>query len=173
MVGEIRDSETAEIAMRAAITGHQVLSTIHTNDAALAVTRLMDMGVEPYLVAAALSGVVAQRLVKQLCPVCRQAYQADGEEQKILGLDGPVTLYHSQGCPNCGYSGHKGRIAVYEIITIDSHLRQMIMERASGEDIRRYAAAHGTHFLIEGLRQLVLDGQIDVGELLRMTYSIG
>ena len=173
MVGEIRDSETAEIAMRAAITGNQVLSTIHTNDAALAVTRLIDMGVEPYLVAAALSGVVAQRLVKQLCPVCREAYQADKEEQKLLGLEEPVTLYRSRGCPNCGYNGHKGRIAVYEIIAIDSQLRQMIMDRASGEDIRGYAASQGTHFLAEGMRQLVLNGQTDIGELLRITYSIG
>lgn len=173
MVGEIRDSETAEIAMRAAITGHQVLSTIHTNDAALAVARLMDMGVEPYLVAAALSGVVAQRLVKQLCPSCREAYEADLEEQKVLGLEGPVTLYRSRGCQNCGYSGHKGRVAVYEIIAIDSQLRQMIMAHCSGEDIRRYAAAHGTHFLLDGMRQLVLDGQTDIGELLRITYTIG
>lgn len=173
MVGEIRDSETAEIAMRAAITGHQVLSTIHTNDAALAVTRLIDMGVEPYLVASALSGVVAQRLVKQLCPACREAYQSDIEEQKILGLEEPVTLYRSRGCPNCGYNGHKGRAAVYEIIAIDSKLRQMIMDRASGEDIRSYAASQGTHFLAEGMRQLVLSGQTDIGELLRITYSIG
>ena len=128
MIGEIRDEETAQIATRAAITGHLVLSTLHTNDAPTTITRLMDMGLEPYLVASSITGVIAQRLVKKICPHCKIAYDASTMEKKFLGVDlsTPLTLYKGEGCGYCQHTGYMGRTGVYEIMEITKEHREAI-----------------------------------------------
>ena len=128
-VGEIRDGETADIAMRAAITGHVVLSTIHTNDAVGTIERLEDIGVEPYLIASALKGVVSQRLVRRICPKCREAYEATPEEQDLLGLPKGMILYRGCGCPECFNTGYRGRTGVFEMLPITREVRRMIMDK--------------------------------------------
>lgn len=134
MVGEIRDTETAEIAVQASLTGHLVLSTLHTNTAVGAITRLQDMGVEPFLLSSSLTGVMAQRLVRTLCPDCRQAAPATDEEKRLLGITDArtVTLYHPQGCPACNHKGFRGRTAIHELIVVDATLRDLI-HRQAGE----------------------------------------
>jgi len=143
MIGEIRDVETAKIAVRAANTGHLVLSTLHTNDAPSALTRLMDMGVEPYLVASSVVGVLAQRLVRKICTSCKQEYYlpADAEERVFLGADPKeeLKLFKGSGCRACGFSGYRGRMAVTEVLKISSELRKMIMQKAHSEAMRQYA----------------------------------
>ena len=130
MVGETRDGETAEISVRAAITGHVVLSTLHTNDAASSIVRLEDMGVENYLIANSLVGLVAQRLMRKVCPNCRQEMDATPEEQKLLGSD-VKKIHRGRGCAQCNNTGYRGRIAIHEIIAIDAPLRRMISDHAS------------------------------------------
>lgn len=132
MVGEIRDTETAEIAVQASLTGHLVLSTLHTNTAVGAITRLQDMGVEPFLLSSSLTGVMAQRLVRTLCPDCRQSAPATDEEKRLLGITDArtVTLYHPQGCPACNHKGFRGRTAIHELIVVDATLRDLIHRQA-------------------------------------------
>lgn len=141
MVGETRDGETAEISVRAAITGHVVLSTLHTNDAASSIVRLEDMGVENYLIANSLVGLVAQRLMRKVCPNCSQETDATPEEQKLLGSD-VKKIQRGRGCAQCNNTGYRGRIAVHEIIAIDAPLRRMISDHASMEEITAYAREH-------------------------------
>ncbi len=141
MVGETRDGETAEISVRAAITGHVVLSTLHTNDAASSIVRLEDMGVENYLIANSLVGLVAQRLMRKVCPNCSQEMDATPEEQKLLGSD-VKKIQRGRGCAQCNNTGYRGRIAVHEIIAIDAPLRRMISDHASMEEITAYAREH-------------------------------
>jgi type IV pilus assembly protein PilB len=131
-VGEIRDGETADIAMRAAITGHIVLSTIHTNDAVGTIDRLRDIGCEPYLIAGALRGVISQRLVRRICPDCRQSYKPSAEDLREFGLpeDADETWYRGAGCPNCYNRGYRGRIAVFEMLPVDSRIRALIYAQA-------------------------------------------
>lgn len=147
MVGEIRDTETAQIAVQAALTGHMILSTLHTNTAAGAVTRLLDMGVEPFLLSSVLTGVLAQRLVRRLCPHCREAYDADPALLERLGIASragePQTFYRPVGCPSCKGSGYAGRMAVFEFIRIDRDLAGLILHRADTRTIAEAAASAG------------------------------
>jgi len=172
MIGEIRDGETASIAIRAAITGHMVLSTLHTNDASSSMNRLMDMGVKPYLVSSAVSAVIAQRLVRKICPTCKQSYESTERENEILGMKGPVTLYRGAGCSNCSFTGYKGRTAIHEIIIVDNTLRDMITKEALSSEIQEYAAAHGTVTLKQDMVQRVLAGDSTVEELLTATFTL-
>ena len=171
MVGEIRDNETAEIAVRASITGHLVLSTIHTNDAASTITRLVDMGVQRYLVANSLIGVVAQRLVRRVCPVCREAHEADIHELSLLGQTQPVTLYEAKGCPHCNHTGYRGRAAIHEILVMNKEMRALVDAGATTDELRLATARHGTKSLRESCIELVLAGVITLDELLRVTYN--
>lgn len=172
MVGEIRDSETAEIAVRASITGHLVLSTIHTNDAVATISRLVDMGVKPYLVSASLVGVVAQRLVRRICPKCRTSHMADPMECRALGLSEPRTIYQGAGCAACNNTGYKGRIAVHEILLMNSDLRLAADQGASDEELRSIAAKHGLRTLKDNCAELVLAGVTTVDELMKVAYSM-
>ncbi len=168
MVGEIRDAETAEIAMQASLTGHLVLSTLHTNDAATAVTRLIDMGIEPFMVASTLSAVVAQRLVRTICPNCREEYRPD---RAYPGIELPPLLYRGRGCDECFGHGTKGRIGIYEMLAIDQELCNMIIRRESAGAIKEYALAHGMQTLRDdGLRK-VAAGITTIEEVLRVTQE--
>ena len=171
MVGEIRDLETAEIAVQASLTGHLVLSTLHTNTAIGAVARLRDMGVEPYLLASTLIGVAAQRLVRLLCPHCRRAQPADAIERAELGLgDAAATLFHPVGCPACHGAGYVGRSGIYEVTPIDDALRRMIHDGAAEADLELHARRHVPGIRADGVR-LVLTGATALEELLRVTRS--
>lgn len=165
MIGEIRDEETARIAIRAAITGRLVLSTIHTGDAPEVVTRLVDMGVPRYLVADALIGVIAQRLVKKLCPVCRERSVTTEDEMKILELSEPAIIYRAKGCKFCGGSGYKGRTAVHEILRLDGDLRNAVARDISADMLRKEAKKSGMTSLWENCRDYVLSGITDMREL--------
>lgn len=174
MVGEIRDSETAKIAVQAAMTGHLVLSTLHTNDAASAPVRLMDMGVEPYLVASCLLCVAAQRLVRVVCPNCGQRYELtpDAPERYALGLDSePVWLRRGKGCPSCGGSGYRGRTAVAEVMVVDRAGRELIRSGASADEIRDAAVKAGMVPLREAALRKVLTGESTVQEVMRVVFS--
>ncbi len=171
MVGEIRDTETAEIAVRASITGHLVLSTIHTNDAASTITRLIDMGIQHYLVASSLVGVVAQRLVRRVCPVCRQQRAADPHELKLLNRQQPAAIFSAKGCPHCSHTGYRGRAAVHEILPMNKQLRALVDAGATADELRQAAARDGTQSLRASCAELVLEGITTLDELLRVAYS--
>jgi general secretion pathway protein E len=158
MIGEIRDLETAQIAVQASLTGHLVLATLHTNDAASAVTRLTDMGVEPYLLASSLLGVLAQRLVRQLCPVCKEARVENG-----------VTHWHPVGCDRCGQSGYSGRRGVYELLLIDDALRPLIHRNAADAEILAAGRAQGMRTLREDGNRWLESGVTSLEEVLRVT----
>jgi len=174
-VGEIRDGETAEIAMRSAITGHVVLSTIHTSDALGTIERLTDMGVEPYLVASALKGVFSQRLVRRICPNCREAYEPTEEQQRELGLEPKFgrTFYRGKGCPECFDTGYRGRTAVFEIFPLTIKVRRMIASHASREEIETVLKDPASNFvsLRENAIKLVEAGQTTDAEVLRVIYE--
>ena len=175
MVGEIRDRETAEIAIRAALTGHLVLSTLHTNDATGAVTRLVDMGIEPFLVASSVLGVVAQRLVRKICPECRQPYAPPPDSPECLMLpDNPETcalLYHGAGCIHCGNTGYRGRLAVHEVMPMSPALRELVVQRASSAELTKTAIAEGMQTIQQDGMSKVLDGRTSLKEMLRVTYD--
>jgi len=171
LVGEVRDGETAEIAVRSALTGHLVLSTIHTNNAIGTVTRLQDMGIAPFLISSTVLGVVAQRLVRKICPNCQEEYISDEREQKILGIGSKVTLKRGKGCSICNNSGYKGRTAIFEILEIDKEIRELIDNGASEGVIAEKASEKGTTFLREDCRDKVLQGVTTVEEMLRVTYG--
>ncbi len=170
MIGEIRDLETAQIAVQASLTGHLVLATLHTNDAASSVTRLIDMGIEPFLLASSLLGVLGQRLVRRLCPLCRQPHAPGDKEIAALGqpvLNGP--LYSALGCPGCNSTGYRGRTGIYELLAVDETLRRMIHDGAAEQELRAYAVAHGmTSMRTDGMR-LVRTGDTALEEVLRVT----
>ena len=170
MVGEIRDQETAEIAVQASLTGHLVLSTLHTNSAVGAITRLVDMGVEPFLLSSSLLGVLAQRLVRVLCPACKQAYQADEAECELLGVSAatPPTLYRACGCASCHQQGYRGRTGIYELVVFDETLRTLVHSRASEQEMVRHARTLGPSIRDDGRRK-VLEGATTVEEMLRVT----
>ncbi|MDD2421385.1 MAG: ATPase, T2SS/T4P/T4SS family [Heliobacteriaceae bacterium] len=175
LVGEIRDRETAEIAVRAATTGHLVFSTLHTNDAAGAVTRLIDMGVEPFLVASSVTGIVAQRLVRHICPNCKTAYQPDPDspERIFLGLAGEdreLTLYRGGGCMACNNTGYKGRLAIQEVMPVTAGLRDLILSKATAETIRDAAIHSGMVSLREDGNNKALQGLTTVAEVMRVAY---
>ena len=171
MVGEIRDGETAEIAVRAAITGHLVLSTIHTNDAISSVVRLKDMGIEPYLISSSLVGVVAQRLIRRLCPYCKEKYEASDYEKEILNIDKDesLTLYRKTGCTRCSETGYKGRVGIYEILEVNKEIKELINSDCSVEAIREIALRNDMNTLEMSARNVVLSGTSTVEELLRVT----
>lgn len=172
MVGEMRDSETAEIAVRSALTGHLVLSTIHTNDAAGAVTRLVDMDIEPFLLSASLLGIISQRLVRRVCPQCSTEYPAGSKELSLLGQPegAGVVLKKGRGCSFCHGSGYKGRIAIFEIMPITAGHRQLIDGRASADELKAFAAQQGMTTLKEAAAALVQAGITTIDEMLRVTY---
>lgn len=172
MVGEIRDGETAEIAIRAAITGHIVLSTIHTNDAASTVIRLVDMGIEPFLVASSMVGIISQRLVRKICISCKEVYIADEAEKKILGVppEKEIKLYKGIGCPFCNGTGYSGRIGVYEIMEISREVRHAIISGMSADDLRDISRKNGMKTLRESCAESVYDGITTIDELIRVAY---
>jgi general secretion pathway protein E len=175
MIGEIRDLETAEIAMRAALTGHLVFSTLHTNDAPSAVTRLTDMGVEHYLVSSSLVAVLAQRLVRVLCPDCRKPYAAEGDELRKEGWEcasGPLTLYRAAGCAHCGHAGFLGRVGIFEFMELDEGIRRAIVARADASTLRAAARERGMRSLKEDGWLKIASGQTTVEEVLRVTQEV-
>ena len=172
LVGEIRDGETAEIAMRAAITGHLVFSTIHTNDAVSSINRLIDMGLEPYMVSSALVGVVAQRLVRRICTECRKPYEPDEYEKEKLKLEPGQKLFKGEGCPECNGSGYKGRIAIHEVVVITKGMKVLLEKRASEEEMKQLAIKEGTYMLVDSASALCLEGISTVEEMNRVAYSV-
>jgi general secretion pathway protein E len=173
MVGEIRDAETAEIAIQASLTGHLVLSTLHTNDAASAVTRLVDMGIEPFLVASSLSTVVAQRLVRRLCPACKVANAPTPEEARGIGLQSPPSapFYRPAGCEKCLHTGYSGRIALFEILAADETVRSAILTRSDADGIRALAVSRGMRTLLAAGAEQVQAGVTSAEEVLRVTQE--
>lgn len=174
MVGEIRDNETAEIAVRAAITGHLVLSTLHTNDCPSTVIRLIDMGIEPYLVSSAIIGVLSQRLVKLLCPKCKKPYVAGDMEKQVLGVekDKELILYKPTGCSFCN-GGYRGRTAAYELMPVTENIRRLINKNANTDEIRKKAIEDGMKTLIQSASRLALEGKTSIEEVLRVGYTLG
>lgn len=172
MIGEIRDGETAEIAVKSAITGHVVLSTIHTNSACGAVARLVDMGIEPFLVASSTVGIVAQRLVKKLCPHCKHEYTPDEYEMNYLGITEPVKLYKPVGCRECGGTGYKGRMGIHEVLVVTAKIREMINKGASEDELEAVAKTEGLITLHDDCVQHVISGKTSLDELMRATYSV-
>ena len=171
LVGEIRDAETAELAFRAAMTGHQVYSTLHTNSAIGAIPRLLDIGILPDIMAGNIIGIVAQRLVRRLCPHCKLAYRADDHESKILGgrSDTPLpAIYRAAGCQHCDFQGYRGRFAIMETLRMNADLDELVARRSTSQTIRRLAEQQGFVSLADdGLRR-VLDGSTSLAELARV-----
>jgi general secretion pathway protein E len=174
MVGEIRDVETAQIAIQASLTGHLVLSTVHTNSAAAAVTRLRDMGVEPFLLASTIACVLAQRLVRRLCASCKEGYRPDTAELSLLGLAPSLeaTFFAAKGCEACGGTGYAGRIGIYEMMLVDDEVRRLIHDDARESDIAAYAARYADTLLGSGARQ-VAAGRTSSAEVLRVCRQSG
>ena len=171
MIGEIRDEETAEIAVRAAITGHLVFSTLHTNDAPGVVTRLEDMKIPDYLVADALVGVIAQRLVKRLCPACKKRGKTNIKEMEILGITEPVSIYRPTGCQFCNNTGYKGRVAVHEIMYMNETIKNQIAVTKNPEKIRALALEGGMTSLWNSCRNLVIAGVTSIQELMTLNVE--
>jgi len=175
MIGEIRDLETAEIAVNASLTGHLVFSTLHTNDAPSAVTRLIDMGVKPFLVASSTRAIMAQRLVRKICDKCKEPYTPEEDEMRLLGPAAQqlqnAQLYHGKGCADCKFTGYRGRIGIFEIFLIDDQVRNLIFEQVAATELRIKARELGMRTLREdGLRK-VLAGQTTLSEVLRVTMG--
>lgn len=171
MVGEIRDLETAEIAVQASLTGHLVLSTLHTNTAVGAVTRLQDMGIEPFLLSSSLLAVMAQRLVRLLCGDCREAYEGSAQECSLLGVDGPATLYRPRGCESCNDTGYRGRAGIYELVEVNEQLRTLIHDGASEQAMVEAARAASPSIQADGRRR-ILSGDTSLQEVLRVTAIV-
>jgi general secretion pathway protein E len=172
MIGEIRDLETAEIAVQASLTGHLVLSTLHTNTAVGSITRLMDMGVEPFLISSSLVGIIAQRLVRVLCEQCKEPYEADEGVARLLGVDPAAapTLYKAKGCSECNHLGYNGRMGIYEVVEIEAKLRALIHDRAGEQQLEQLAREQSPGIFDDGVRK-VLSGITTVNELLRVTHK--
>jgi type II secretory ATPase GspE/PulE/Tfp pilus assembly ATPase PilB-like protein len=176
MVGEIRDEETAHTAVHAALTGHLVLSTLHTNDAAGAVSRLASMGIEPFLMSSSMVGLIAQRLVRVLCERCREPYEPSDEVLQHLGLsrpETPLTFYRPVGCAFCNHIGYKGRIGVFEIMPVDASIKPLIAHNAPSNEIRAAAVAAGMRPLQEDALAKVIDGTTSLEEALRVVFVEG
>jgi general secretion pathway protein E len=172
MVGEIRDLETAEIAVQASLTGHLVFSTLHTNSAVGAVTRLRDMGVEPFLLSSSLIGVLAQRLVRVLCDNCKEPYLASESNCQMLGVDpgNPPTLYHAVGCTECNHLGYRGRTGIYELVEIDDEMRTRIHDGDSEIQLEAHARERGPSMRQDGWRR-ALAGDTTLEEVLRVSQE--
>jgi type II secretory ATPase GspE/PulE/Tfp pilus assembly ATPase PilB-like protein len=174
MVGEIRDLETAEIAIQSALTGHLVFSTIHTNNAPATLNRLIDMKVEPFLIASSVNGILAQRLIRLVCSDCKEGYTPAADLIKNLGLPsyGTVfTFYHGKGCDSCKGTGYLGRMGIFEFMTINDQIRELIISRASTTAIRQAARKSGMQTLREDGLQKVLKGQTTIEEVMRATVE--
>ncbi len=172
MIGEMRDTETADIGIRAAITGHLVLSTLHTNDAASTVVRLVDMGVASYMVATSLIGVIAQRLVKVLCPSCKKPRMSTQEENELMGIPQSIQIYEPCGCNECNNTGYRGRTAIHEIIHCTSKVSTIIAAGGGKEEIEQAAKEQGTKLLRDNASELVQAGETSIDELVRATYTV-
>lgn len=177
MVGETRDTETAEIAIQSALTGHMVFTTLHTNDACGAITRLLDMRVEPFLVSSSVEGMIAQRLVRLLCPQCKMPFKPTAEQLKQFNLNGEMSqldslnIYRARGCESCRYTGFRGRTAIYEIVPVTESLRRMIVERRPATELRVEAIRNGMHPLRQDGWDKVKAGLTTIEEVLRVTQE--
>jgi type II secretory ATPase GspE/PulE/Tfp pilus assembly ATPase PilB-like protein len=173
MVGEIRDQETAVMAIQSALTGHLVFSTLHTNDAASAITRLLDLGIEPYLVASSVIGVVAQRLVRKICPKCRYSSSASPDDLLALGLSPQDLrsrkLYRGRGCSDCRNTGYFGRIGIFEVLPVGDEIRDSVQSQANASQIRALAVRQGVTLLRQDGLKKVDEGMTTVEEVLRVT----
>lgn len=174
LIGEIRDTETADIAIKSSLTGHLVFSTLHTNDSAGAMARLTDMGIEPYLVASSVQGVIAQRLVRRVCQYCQEPAEMPGDVLEEVGrlfpeLIGKPRFVRGRGCPDCKFTGYKGRLAVFEILMMDQALRPLVVRNAPTDEIRRMAVTNGMETLRRNAWQVALDGITTVEEVMRVT----
>lgn len=174
MIGEIRDVETAEIAVRASITGHLVISTMHTNDAPSTVSRLIDMGIEPYLITSSVVGVVAQRLARRICESCKTGYEASDDEKEILGVDinESIKLYKGKGCNSCFNSGYKGRIAIHEVMPMTKEIRELVNMRRSVDLIRDKAVEDGMDTLKDNCIDLIKKGITTIEELIKIAHNM-
>ena len=173
MIGEIRDQETAQIAVQASITGHLVVSTLHTNSSASTISRLEDMGVESYLLADSVKGIIAQRLVRRLCPACKREHLLTEEEKAFMNIPAfrPVKIYEPCGCEKCANTGYKGRIGIYEIMTITPKIKSLISKGVDIEDINKAACDEGMHTLRQSAEKLVLEGVTSFQEMLKTTFE--
>ncbi|MBX9660416.1 MAG: Flp pilus assembly complex ATPase component TadA, partial [Nitrospiraceae bacterium] len=164
---------TAEIAIHASLTGHLVFSTLHTNDAASAATRLIDMGIEPFLVASSVMAVLAQRLLRQICPDCKKPYKPTVDELSRLGLDskGPFTFYRGAGCPNCSQTGYRGRTGIYELLVLDDEVRRLIGAKADSSVIKQAGIAKGMITLKQEGAMKVAQGVTTTEEVMRITQQ--
>ena len=173
MIGEIRDQETASIAVTASITGHLVVSTLHTNSSSASITRLADMGLEYYLIADSVVGVIAQRLVRRLCKACRQERLANEREKRILGCEDEdeVKIYDPKGCPQCSYNGYRGRIGVYELMPVSARIKNIIAAKGTTEQIEKTALADGMYTLQMACAKHVRNGVTSINELKRIVYA--
>ncbi len=174
MIGEIRDSETAQIAVRASITGHLVLSTLHTNDTASTVARLIDMGIEPYILSSSLAGIISQRLVKKLCNSCKKSHITTESEMKLLGIDKPIEIFEKVGCSACGNTGYSGRTGIYEMMIVDKEVRENINNGASTDEIRNIVFNENSDMktLSTSCKEQIIGGKTTLDELIRIAYSV-
>lgn len=173
LVGETRDRETARIAVEAALTGHLVLTTLHTNDAASAFTRLIEMGVEPFLIASSTIGVIAQRLVRKICPLCREEYTPEEDTTAYLGFDSGTVLSRGRGCPGCSGSGYAGRVGVFEVLSVTDEVRRAVTQGRTSQETGKRAVAQGMKTLMDYARTLLLGGVTTVEEVLRTVAADG
>jgi general secretion pathway protein E len=175
LVGEVRDLDTAEIAIQSALTGHLVFSTLHTNDSAGAVTRLIDMGIEPFLVTSSVIAILAQRLVRVICDECKEAYTPDKESLSTIGVTpdalGGKPIYRGKGCPSCLFTGYKGRTGIFEFMIMDDALKTLILQTSDANAINRKAVANGMVTLRKSGVQKVLDGITTIEEVFRVTQE--
>jgi type IV pilus assembly protein PilB len=172
MIGEIRDMETAQIAVRAAITGHIVISTLHTNDAPSTVMRLVDMGIKPYLISTSVKGIVAQRLVRKICPNCKVTYKITDTEKNVLNIHEDINLYKGEGCNKCFKTGYLGRIAIHEVMKMNAEIRNEIDASKSTDSLRKAAMRQGMKTLEDNCKELVLNGTTTFEEMLRVVHTI-
>jgi type IV pilus assembly protein PilB len=178
MVGEMRDLETASIGVEAALTGHFVLSTLHTNDAPSAVTRLVDMGVEPFLISATVTACLAQRLARKICPKCKVPYEVNATELRKFGYrpqspDEVVTVYRGEGCDHCKRTGYKGRLGIYELMRVNDEIRELVVRHAPLADLREAAKANSMHELREDGLEKALNGLTTLDEVMRVVFTAG
>lgn len=173
MIGEMRDAETSDIAIRAAITGHLVISTLHTNDATSSVTRLIDIGVEPFMIGSSIRGVIAQRLVRKICQGCKVAHEVTGEESGLTQIPIASTVYRGKGCHGCGKTGYKGRFGVHEVFAIDPYMQDIISKnKHTSEALRELAIKRGMRTLQDNARWNVINGNTTIEEMLKITYEM-
>jgi len=173
LVGEIRDLDTAEIAIQAALTGHLVFSTLHTNDSSSAVTRLIDMGIEPFLVTSSVNAILAQRLIRRLCKGCREPFEPDEESLNSIGITQDMlanrTIYRNKGCSSCQQTGYKGREGIFELMVIDDEMQSLILKTSDANAIKKLAVEHGMLTLRRDGARKVLEGITTIEEVFRVT----